>query len=358
MKNPGYFVIGIFVISAVAIATVATVVLGVGALFQDKIIIETYFEESVQGLDIGSPIKFRGVQVGKVDKITFVGQVYPTEKRYILVRVALNAKYLISQFKKDAKMMRKQLNKAIKQGMRIRISYQGITGAAYLETDYFDPKQSVPLEISWKPEYFYIPSVPSTITRFSDIMERIMVRLERIDIDAISDSLERSVLALSKALEEINMKAISKQTEQLVEEVRQTNKHIQQVIDKKQVDTILADAAKATAKTRQIVEKSEQPLTKFVNELPETTEQLRSLTKSLQANTADLPEVLERLNKTLRRIDNIVSAKQQDVEVSIENFRRASENLKEVTENAKKYPSQVIFGGPPPQQQQPGGAPK
>ena len=347
MKTPGYFVIGIFVISAVAIAAATTVVLGVGALFQDKIIIETYFEESIQGLEVGSPIKFRGVQVGKVDQITFVNQTYPTDKRYIMVRIALNAKPLVKQYKQDEALMKKVLQQQIEKGLRIRLSFQGITGAAYLETDFFDPEQSKQLEITWTPRNIYIPSIPSTITQFSDTMERIMKRLEQINIEAITGGLERTVAALSKTTEGLDLKGITEQTEKLVEEVRQTNQHIQKVIDKDQVKSILADAAKTTATTRQIVERTEKPLTKFAKDLPEATEQLRSLTKSLQTSTADLPEVLERLNKTLRRIDNIVSAKQQDVEVSIENFRRASENLKDITENAKKYPSQVIFGGPP-----------
>ena len=37
---------------------------------------ETYIEESVQGLDIGSPMKFRGVLVGKVEEITLTSAVY------------------------------------------------------------------------------------------------------------------------------------------------------------------------------------------------------------------------------------------------------------------------------------------
>lgn len=347
MKTPSYFVIGIFVISAVAIAAVTAVVLGAGALFKDKVLIETYFEESIQGLDIGSPIKFRGVQVGKVEDISFVHQAYETDKHYIMVRIALDAKSLVKRYKQDAALMEKELQRSIEKGLRIRLSYQGITGAAYLETDFFDPKRSEKLKITWTPRNIYIPSIPSTITRFSDTMERIMIRLEQIDIEAITGGLERTVIALSKTMDEIDFTGITEQTEKLVEEVRQTNHHIQKVINKEKVDSILADAAKTASKTRQIVERTERPLSQFVRDLPEASENLESLTKSLQTSTADLPEVLERLNKTLRRIDNIVSAKQQDVEVSIENFRRASENLKDITENAKRYPSQIIFGGPP-----------
>ncbi len=45
---------------------VGLVIFGGGRFFQDEIILETYFDSSVQGLDIGSPFKYRGVTIGEV----------------------------------------------------------------------------------------------------------------------------------------------------------------------------------------------------------------------------------------------------------------------------------------------------
>ena len=49
--------------------------------FKEAALVETYIEESVQGLDIGSPMKFRGVLVGKVEEITLTSAVYDTKRR-------------------------------------------------------------------------------------------------------------------------------------------------------------------------------------------------------------------------------------------------------------------------------------
>src|SRR5512145_1750508 len=90
MQTWSYFKIGLFVVSAVAIAVVGVVALGVGTVFRKQVLVETYIDESVQGLDIGSPVKFRGVQVGEVETITLTSVEYPTRRRYVLVRMGLD----------------------------------------------------------------------------------------------------------------------------------------------------------------------------------------------------------------------------------------------------------------------------
>ena len=87
MEKFSYFKIGIFVISAVVIGIIGVVVLGVGTIFQKKSIVETYIDESVQGLDVGSPLKFRGVPVGRVEQISLTSAEYATRREYVVVRM-------------------------------------------------------------------------------------------------------------------------------------------------------------------------------------------------------------------------------------------------------------------------------
>ena len=70
-EKPGYFRIGLFILIALAILVAGLVALGAGAFLRQRIYIETYVNASVQGIDIGSPVKFRGVQIGRVSGISF-----------------------------------------------------------------------------------------------------------------------------------------------------------------------------------------------------------------------------------------------------------------------------------------------
>ncbi len=66
-----FFKIGLFVIGATIALVFLLVMLGAGRIFQSKILMETYFNESVQGLEVGSKVKYRGVIVGEVKSIGF-----------------------------------------------------------------------------------------------------------------------------------------------------------------------------------------------------------------------------------------------------------------------------------------------
>ncbi len=75
-KKPSYFKIGLFVILSGALILAAAVVFGSGLFGQEKLYFETYFDESVTGLTVGSPVELRGVRIGQVEKIAFISDEY------------------------------------------------------------------------------------------------------------------------------------------------------------------------------------------------------------------------------------------------------------------------------------------
>ena len=75
-QKANYFKLGLFVIGAIISGIVVLLVIGSGRWFERKITVETYFNESVQGLDLGSKMKFKGVVIGEVTKISFTYVTY------------------------------------------------------------------------------------------------------------------------------------------------------------------------------------------------------------------------------------------------------------------------------------------
>ena len=61
--------IGSFVVGAIVLLLVGIFLLGSGELFKKRYRFVCYFEDSVNGLREGSPVKFKGVEIGSVDQI-------------------------------------------------------------------------------------------------------------------------------------------------------------------------------------------------------------------------------------------------------------------------------------------------
>ncbi len=320
-----YFKIGIFVISASIIAIIAIIVMGMGTLFKNKIVIETYIDGSVQGLDVGSPFKFRGVKLGNVEKISFVSNEYNldvnskeylTHGSYILVKSSLEPSR-----ENTEKEQRLFVERLIEKGLRVRLASQGITGTAYLEADYLDPEEYPPMQISWEPNNYYVPSVPSVITEFKESIDMILNKLEEINVQGITTSLEDILVSVSKMLDNAKVANITKQAGNLLVELRETNKRL---------GPLLSDASATMETVRRITGETEKPLT-------------RSL-----ASLGELPDIINQLKSTLRQFRYFVSSEEQNIGVSTENVRLITENLRDVSENVKQYPSHFLFGKPPP----------
>jgi len=323
-----YFKIGLFIISATVLATLTITILGGGTVFQKTMTVETYFEESVQGLDAGSPVNFRGVKIGKIADISLSRREYATEANYVLVRMALHPDAFPA---KTGESAGEGVAAEVKKGLRCRLTILGLTGTARLEADYLPPESHPPLKIDWQPHYPYIPSVSSTITRLNEALDRIMRALEKINIPVMAATFENAL-----------------GTELLLAELRNTNGRLNEILRGKEMESILRNGSAMVTAGRSIVEDSKMPLQKFQTALLDTSESIDGLAKKLTAVSEGLPENLAGLQRTLRRLDAFLVNQQQEIEGILSNIRVISENFKEVSENAKQYPSQLIFGTPPP----------
>jgi ABC-type transporter Mla subunit MlaD len=205
-----YFRLGLFVLVGLALIVIGVVVLGAGALMKPTVPAETYFNESVQGLDVGAPVKYLGVEIGKVSWIGFVPAKYKMKNidenvrfgKCVMVEVALDpSKMPMSAGQRVMSLLRQRVD----AGMRVRLQ-SSITGPTFLGVEYVDPNVYKPMEIAWKPTHAYIPSAPGTMSQVVSAVERLASEIEQAQLAKLADNLNTAILNANGILTSQEMK--------------------------------------------------------------------------------------------------------------------------------------------------------
>jgi ABC-type transporter Mla subunit MlaD len=175
--------LGLFVLVGVGVMLGSLFWLGARRLRRVSFPAVSYFDESVQGLDVGSPVKFRGVTVGTVADITIAPDhrlVQVTSDIYLdaLIRLGLlqSAPKVGEQF--------------IDPHLRVQLVAAGITGVRFLQTDFFDETRYPPPVLPFPAPWNYVPSTPSTLKNLEEAAVDILNRFPAVEsgvIDAAAD---------------------------------------------------------------------------------------------------------------------------------------------------------------------------
>jgi phospholipid/cholesterol/gamma-HCH transport system substrate-binding protein len=154
--------LGLFVIVGVSLALSALIVLGARSWNDKTLSYSSFFDESVQGLEVGSPVKFRGVTIGRVSAI----DVAPDHRHVQVV-----SELLVEQLGRlDLRLGHGSADSSA--GLRMQLAQTGITGVKFMLLDYFDGKAYPATILPFKVPPNTIPSTPSTMKNLEDSVVR------------------------------------------------------------------------------------------------------------------------------------------------------------------------------------------
>ena len=290
-NNSQYFRLGVFVLLGAAALVALVLVFGARNLFTKTMTVENYIKESVQGLDVGAPIRFRGVRIGQVSFIGLSGRMYENDvpaterKQYVVVRMQITPPSTTDS--------EEYLEKMVHDGLRAQIRGQGITGVNYLELDFVkDPSNLRVLPYEWKPEYTLIPSQPSPVNILLDNVEDALKNFNKMN------------------LAETQVK----------------------------VDTLLNNL-------NGMVAGSGDKNTGLNNAVDQLTELLNKINKA--TDNQELALMIEQLTGSIVVLRQTLTTMQGDLTISADNVRQITDNVNDLSQKANQYPSWVLFGEPP-----------
>ncbi|HYT95724.1 MAG TPA: MlaD family protein [Casimicrobiaceae bacterium] len=344
-QRANYFKLGLFVIGAIAAGIIVLLIIGTGRFLQKRVTIETYFNESVQGLDIGSKMKYRGVEVGQVTRISFTYVKYEQDKpmgdrkRYVLVEAQMQPRLVGGKAANDIASPESTALE-VEKGLRVKLAPQGITGTSYLEIDYVDAANNPPLPIDWVPDSIYIPSAPSTVGQIVNSASEILERIHNLDVETVVNNLNKLLTTTNDRVAALDTKSLQQRTERTLAKIEST---LNDIAAKKLSDEALALLAELRKSNAELQATLTNPTFK---KLPESADAAIQKVRELVADPK-LASSIAHMERTLSRLDRIFGGAESDLTTTIENLRQISDNLRDLTEDAKRYPSNVIFGAPP-----------
>jgi paraquat-inducible protein B len=302
-QKPSYFRIGLFIVVALAILSGGLIAFGAGQMFRPRIYIETYVDGTVQGVDVGSPVKFRGVPIGRVSAIDFTFNEYGAPSQvdrfnYVRILMEIDREMFPGMFKENLTSV---IEMNVAQGLRARIEPQGVTGISYIEINYVnDPNQFPPFAIDWKPHYYYIPSAPGQLTNMLDSINNIMRQVEQLNFGGMSKSITELLENLNTAVTGAEITKVSADLQTLLTELRNALK-----------------AANVGA----------------------LSEDARRMIEDIEKSNAQLQTVLKNLEPAARSGPQIRAL--------VENLATASANFAQFSAEVKNRPSLLLWGSPP-----------
>lgn len=307
-KQANRMMIGGFVVLAVIIMAASLVVFGSGKFFQKTNKYILYFNEPVNGLSVGSPVLFQGVQIGSVTDITLEADLV-TMKAQIPVLVELYPdKWKVRAGERN---YRKVAAKLIEMGLRAQLITQSfITGQLAIQLDFHSKSKlcyaPAQMDKVYK-DYVVIPTCPSTAQKLADA-------LAKLDLAALEKHLESAMDGIAKLANDPDLTASISALKDTLQDARKLVTKVD-----RQVDPLSKDAKK-------------------------TVRDIGELARNLDGRVAGMSTGLDKTLSAARSSISQDSPLMVDLQNTLQELSRMSRSIRQLADYLDQHPESLIRG--------------
>ena len=321
--------IGAFVLGAVALIVIAILVFGSGRLFRQTREFVLYFDNSVNGLRIGAPVKIKGVEIGSVKDIRLQLE-KDTQVNKIPVIIEIDLEKLTSRGATTvAAVDREAFRKAIvDRGLRGQLAMESlVTGLLYVALDFL-PGTPITLVQQANGDYKYpeIPTLPTSLQQAKDVFTQILSKLDEIDFKALIASLESTVDGIKRTVNSPDLQATIRSLRQTMPKVDEA------VVNMRNLAGTMNDNVKILAADLQQTSGDARLALKQAGDALKQTEETMKRAEAAVTNI-----------ETLSDLDSPVN---YELEKSLREVSAAARSLRSLTDYLERNPRALIFGKP------------
>jgi paraquat-inducible protein B len=324
--------IGAFVFGAIVIAIGAVLFFGSANLFAKKQLYETYFDQSVNGLAIGSNVKYKGVTVGKVTKVQLK---FPGQGEAPIVRVLyeINTDNLLNKFGLSIILNdRKFHDKAIANGFRAKLDFESlISGQLFIALDFYKDTGTPVLHLEPDQNIFEIPPQPSDIDAILANLTKAIGNIGSVDFASLASELQAVLKSANDAIASMHLDQLGNSLDKAASSI-----------------STLANGAEVKSALTSVRESFDQltvtlkSLNPAVGDLKPTLDQAKVALTNLQKSTAQLDSLLKPDSNFRYQLDS-----------SLSEISSAAAAIQQLADFLQRHPNSLLFGRKPANPTQP-----
>ena len=324
--------VGTFVLGAIAIAIGFAVVFGSGLFFRDVARFVIFFDGSMEGLQVGAPVKFRGVQVGQVVSIR---PIYREARKMVDIPVVVEIdRGAVQESPGNDDAMAVLIDK----GMRAQLELESlITGQLYVGLDFFP---GTPIaQVANLTDYPEIPSIPSLQDDLQETLNKLVIDAPRLQMGILQMLDLINAMAENNSAQEIagGLRSVAKLADTMADPNGPLLKSMSQLppllanIDQvtAALPAVVAEAKVTLGSVQGLVGGPDAALAKTMGDLEATLLALRKLTDQVttvvgqvrapvvgfaQQGLPDLQGLIKDLDRTVSEVNRTVRDLRQDPE--------------------------------------------
>ncbi|MDB6126128.1 MAG: Mammalian cell entry related domain protein [Verrucomicrobia bacterium] len=320
-------VIGAFVLGGFALVIIGLLSFGGVSFFSKPQRFVVYFDESIHGLDLGSPVKLRGVRVGRVVDLNIR---YDKIKNHSVVVVVCEfSKNMVTDMNGVLLNVseRGQLQGLVDRGLRAQLGVLGLaTGLLFVELDFLDPKE-FPADLKLTDDkYTVVPALKSAISEFQASVSEILSDIKKVDFAGISVELKALIATTRKQLDGVDIRGV-------VAQWKQTG--------------VAVEAAATAPEIKQTFANLNAAVTDLRTVLAKLDTQVMPAGKELQDTLAQAKVTLETFNAAANDARRFIAAQGglgDEVTRTLTQLTEAADSVQRLAEFIERNPNALITG--------------
>ena len=326
-RDKKYIVIGAFGLGALILSLVTVVVVGSLRFFSEDQHFVLYFDESINGLSVGAPIKFRGVPIGQVSDIR-IRYNQRADSTAIPVFGRVDARRLTETLGVELDFSDQgQLDELVEAGLRGRLQLESlITGQLFVEFD-FVPEDL--MEIHYHQEsgnLNEIPTAPSIMAQVGTSTSGLFAKLSAIDFEQLSDR-------LVQLLDEANAFLVDLKVEELSSSFIAASEAVTVLVGDEYLLSLIEEATTTFVVYRELAATLDAGLSPTLEEAQAMMKQLEQTLQSFDAAATGMSELVAP-NAPAR----------ESLERALRELMFSARALRDLSEFLERNPGSIFFG--------------